>query len=200
VIAAPVLSAVYAGRTWTVGEVLYVHNAAITDGGYEECQAVRVASIDRWGVPEFAVAGDHVNHRGRVIVATGSTYWQDTHAPGFSGDNSEAQDAEVAESFSGPPPAALVRATRITRKIVRKGDLPREYAITKGAVVHVATAAGTPLCGSKVSAWASNPDRWNPWQGHTVEADERESVYLPSFQSPTCAKCAARQAGARVTP
>jgi hypothetical protein len=184
---APILSAEYAGRTWTVGEVLYVPSEAITDGGSFDVQAVRVASIDRYDCPEFAIAGDHVNHRGQVQVDRGSTYWRDVRAPGFSDFDTVTSEARVVANLSGPAPTSLVRATRI---VTNTGY--REYAIPKGAAVHVAGDSGGPLCGSKVTAEATNSERWNPWHRHTVEADSRASVYLPSFQVPTCAKCAAR--------
>jgi hypothetical protein len=87
----------------------------------------------------------------------------------------------------GPKPTALRKAKMITEK----GETWFEDC---KSVTHACDENGLPLCGTKVTSAVDKPERWNPWNKWVCPPRGEVSVLIPSYEEPTCKRCAKKAA------
>ena len=156
---------------------------AVAQAAPQTANAWRVERLDDYGVVLVVlVPVTHQNEQGHVVVAGG-------HFDRVKVGRGEAAEAHIAKLVAQGlgPAGGLVKVTQ-----VRKGrdtwiDVP-----TKAAVVHTAHNAKA-LCGAKMTSDVKLGRRYDPWNKHTVQAEQRRSIFVPSFAPVSCKRCSKAQ-------
>lgn len=82
-------------------------------------------------------------------------------------------------------PCAIVKVKAHTNET----DSHTWYALSKGAAIHVAGENGGTLCGTQLKYENDKGRRWDPWLKMWKAPRKEASVFLPTFQEPTCKRC-----------